>query len=158
MKIASLFANTVLIATLIAWGAAQILKVPWQYFRTRQWDWTLLLRAGGMPSSHSALVSAAAHSIGLHQGFDSPLFALAVTIAMIVIYDATGVRRQAGKHAERINAIVRDLARGHFNLMKHDAQTQLMEVLGHTPLEALAGTLLGVVFAQVCWLVCTCSH
>jgi len=143
----------VLIATLIAWGAAQIVKVPWHYFRTRKWDWTLLLRAGGMPSSHSALISAAAHSIGLHQGFDSPIFALSVTIAMIVIYDATGVRRQAGKHAERINAIVRDLASGHFNLMKHDAQTQLMEVLGHTPLEALGGTLLGVVLAQVCWIL-----
>lgn len=153
----NLFANKVLIATLIAWGAAQILKVPWHYFRTRQWDWALLLRAGGMPSSHSALVSAAAHSIGLHQGFDSPLFALSVTLAMIVIYDATGVRRQAGKHAERINAIMSDLASGHFNLMKHDTQVQLKEVLGHTPLEALAGTLLGIVFAQVCWMVSTCS-
>ena len=158
MKIASLFTNTVLIATLIAWGSAQIIKVPWHYFRTRQWDWALLLRAGGMPSSHSALVSAAAHSIGLHQGFDSPLFALSVTIAMIVIYDATGIRRQAGKQAERINAIVRDLTSGHFNLMKHDTQAQLREVLGHTPIEALAGTLLGIAFAQAYWLVCTCSH
>ena len=154
--ITSLLANQVLTATLMAWGAAQILKVPWHYFRTRQWDWALLLRAGWMPSSHSALVSAAAHSIGLHQGLDSPLFALAVTIAMIVIYDATGVRRQAGKHAERINEIVRDLASGHFNLMKHDAQTQLLEVLGHTPVEALAGTVLGIAFAQICWLVYSC--
>ncbi len=92
-----------------------------------------------MPSSHSALVAAIAHAIGLYVGFETPLFALSLAIAIIVIYDATGIRRQAGQHAEIINAMIRDLAHGH--PLK---QQQLREVLGHTPLEALAGSSVGV--------------
>jgi len=138
--------NTVLIAGVVAWGLAQLLKVPIRFLVARQWDWALLLRAGGMPSSHSALVAAVAHAIGLFVGFDTPLFALALTLAIIVIYDATGIRRQAGKQAEIINAMITDLARGH--PLK---EAQLREVLGHTPLEALAGMLLGVATAQLVW-------
>ena len=126
------------------------LKVPLEYLRTRTWNWSLLLRAGGMPSSHTALITGVAHAIGLFQGFASPLFALAATIAIIVIYDATGIRRQAGKHAELINAMINDLASGH--PLKGE---QLREVLGHTPLEALAGFLLGLVTAQIIWLIYT---
>ena len=138
--------NTVLIAGVVAWGLAQLLKVPIRFLVARQWDWALLLRAGGMPSSHSALVAAVAHAIGLFVGFETPLFALALTLAIIVIYDATGIRRQAGKQAEIINAMITDLARGH--PLK---EAQLREVLGHTPLEALAGMLLGVATAQLVW-------
>jgi len=138
------------LAGLIAWGIAQALKVPLEYLRTRTWNWSLLLRAGGMPSSHTALITGVAHAIGLFQGFASPLFALAATIAIIVIYDATGIRRQAGKHAELINAMINDLASGH--PLKGE---QLREVLGHTPLEALAGFLLGLVTAQIIWLIYT---
>lgn len=140
--------NSVLIAAVTAWCIAQIVKVPLHYMATREWDWALLLRAGGMPSSHSALVAGVAHGVGLSQGFASPLFALAAVMAMIVIYDATGIRRQAGKHAEIINKIITDLASGH--PLK---QEELREVLGHTPLEALAGTLLGVVTAQLFWMI-----
>jgi acid phosphatase family membrane protein YuiD len=114
----------------------------------REWDWTLLLRAGGMPSSHSALVAGTAHAIGLFVGFDTALFALAIAVAIIVIYDATGIRRQAGIHATIINAMVRDLASGH-----PLQEEQLREVLGHTPLEALAGTILGLVIAQMLWFI-----
>lgn len=99
-----------------------------------------------MPSSHSALVAATAHSIGLLEGFDTALFALSVAIAVIVIYDATGIRRQAGKHAEIINAMVRDLASGH-----PLREEQLKEVLGHTPLEAVGGMLLGLLVSQLLW-------
>ena len=108
----------------------------------------LLLRAGGMPSSHSALVAAAAHSIGLNLGFSSPLFTVSFVLAIIVIYDATGIRRQAGKHAVIINQMIRELTSGH--PLK---QEQLREVLGHTPLEAVAGTILGVLSAHILWLV-----
>jgi uncharacterized protein len=146
MGLVRIFSNPVLIAGLIAWGIAQLVKVPLNYQLTRRWDWVLLLRAGGMPSSHSALVAAVAHAIGLFVGFDTPLFALALVIAIIVIYDATGIRRQAGMQAEVLNAMIRDLARGH--PLK---QAELREVLGHTPLEALAGTLLGIVVAQLVW-------
>ena len=146
MNLVGIFSNPVLIAGLIAWGIAQLVKVPLNYQLTRRWDWVLLLRAGGMPSSHSALVAAVAHSIGLFVGFGTPLFALALAVAIIVIYDATGIRRQAGMQAEVLNAMIRDLARGH--PLK---QAKLREVLGHTPLEALAGTLLGIVVAQLVW-------
>ncbi len=144
----AIFENRILIAALVAWSLAQIIKVPLEFLRTHRWNWALLLRAGGMPSSHSALVAAVTHSIGLHVGFDSPLFALSFGLAVIVIYDATGIRRQAGKHAEIINAMIRDLVEGH-----PLREEQLREVLGHTPLEALAGTLLGLLVAQVGWWV-----
>ena len=139
------FQNQVLIGTLLAWGGAQILKLPIEYARTRSWNWSLLLRAGGMPSSHSALVTAAAHGIGLTSGFDTPLFAIAVALAMIVIYDATGIRRQAGQHAKIINAIIKDFLEGH----PARSQEKLREVLGHSPLEAFIGTVLGILVAQI---------
>ncbi len=144
----SIFTNRVLIEALAAWSIAQIVKVPLEYLQTRRWNWSLLLRAGGMPSSHSALVAALAHGIGLHNGFNTPLFAMAFALAMIVIYDATGIRRQAGKHAEIINTMIQDLVEGH---PLHEEQ--LREVLGHTPLEALAGTLLGILVAQLGWMI-----
>jgi acid phosphatase family membrane protein YuiD len=144
----SIFQNYVLITALIAWGIAQTIKVPIEYVQTHRWNWALLIEAGGMPSSHSALVVGATHSIGLTVGFNSPLFALAFAISMVVIYDATGIRRQAGKHAELINAMINDLAAG--NPLKGE---QLREVLGHTPLEALGGILLGLVVAQLIWMV-----
>lgn len=143
-----ILSNPVLIAGFTSWVLAQLIKVPWNYLSTGKWDWVLLLRAGSIPSSHSALVASVAHATGLFVGFASPLFALALTLAAIVIYDATGIRRQAGKHAEIINRIVRDTVKG-----KRTNEKQLKEVLGHTPLEALAGTLLGIVVAQLIWLL-----
>jgi acid phosphatase family membrane protein YuiD len=143
-----LLSNSVLIAGFISWSLAQLIKIPWNYFSKRRWDWVLLLRAGGMPSSHAALVASVAHSIGLFAGFNTPLFALALTLAVIVIYDATGIRRQAGIHAEFINRIIRDMVKG-----KRSQEKQLREVLGHTPMEALAGTLLGIGVAQLVWFL-----
>ncbi len=144
MEPLAIFRNAPLIAALLAWGIAQAAKMPIEYARNRRWNWALLFRAGGMPSSHSALVTAATHGIGLAVGFDTPIFALSVVLAMIVIYDATGIRRQAGRHAEMINAMIQELVEGH---PLH--QEQLREVLGHSPLEALVGLLLGLAVAQV---------
>ena len=143
-----IFQNYVLIAALIAWGIAQLIKVPLEYIQTRHWNWALFISPGGMPSSHSALIVSVTHGIGLSVGFDTALFALAFALSMIVIYDATGIRRQAGKHAELINAMINDLAAG--NPLKEE---QLREVLGHTPLEALGGILLGLVVAQITWML-----
>lgn len=145
---ASTWTHSPLIPAVIAWCIAQIVKVPLHYLATHEWDWALLLRAGGMPSSHSALVAGVAQGIGLSQGFGSPMFALAFVLAAIVIYDATGIRRQAGKHAEIINKIITDMASGH--PLK---QEELREVLGHTPVEALAGTILGIATAQLFWML-----
>ncbi len=148
MGFSSVFQNRVLWGALLAWGLAQALKIPLMYLTTRRWDWSLLLRAGGMPSSHSALVTAATQGIGLYVGFDSPLFAVAFAFAMVVIYDATGIRRQAGMQAHKINVLVNELLSGH-----PLSQEDLREVLGHTPLEALAGVLLGLLASTFVWLV-----
>jgi acid phosphatase family membrane protein YuiD len=86
--------------------------------------------------------------VGLYVGFNQPLFAVSAMITMVVVYDATGIRRQAGIHATLINAFINDLAAGH--PLKGE---QLREVLGHTPLEAVAGIILGIVVAQITWWV-----
>lgn len=149
MNLSTLTQNYIFIGAGLAWFLAQVFKIPLEYMRSKKWEWVLLLRAGGMPSSHSAFISATAHGIGLFVGWDSPLFALAVGMAIIVIYDATGVRREAGRHAELINTIIRDMREGH--LPSIETQEKLKEVLGHTPLEAIMGTLLGIVIAQLVW-------
>ncbi len=82
--------NPVLLSAIIAWLLAQIIKVLGEYITLSRWNWVLLFQAGGMPSSHSAMVSAAALSIGLYVGFDQPVFAISSILAMIVIYGATG--------------------------------------------------------------------
>jgi acid phosphatase family membrane protein YuiD len=144
VKILAVLDNAVLGAALSAWLLAQLLKLPVEYVRSRNWNWALLLRAGGMPSSHSALVAALAHAVGLVMGFGTGLFAASVVLAVIVVYDAAGIRRQAGRHAEIINAIMRDLIEE-----RHLRPERLREVLGHSPLEAALGVALGVLVAQV---------
>lgn len=139
---ADLAANRVLMAGLIAWTLAQLIKVPLNYALRHEWDWTLLIAAGGMPSSHSALVTGVSTAIGLQEGWDSPLFAIAGIVAMIVIYDATGVRRHAGDHARVLNLMIDELLTGH-----PLAEKELKEVLGHTPREVIGGVLLGVLMA-----------
>ena len=143
-----IFQNPVFLSGVIAWGLAQIIKVPVEYFSTGKINWALLLSSGGMPSSHSAIMVGTAYGVGLFVGFDSPFFAIIFPITMIVIYDATGVRRQAGFHAEKINLLIGELLSGDFR-----AEKKLREVLGHTPLEALFGVLLGLAVAQVLWFL-----
>jgi hypothetical protein len=138
--------NEVLITALSAWLLAQVLKLPVEYFRTRQWNWAPLFYTGGMPSSHSALIVSASLAIGLHHGFENPLFGLAVALAMIITYDAAGVRRQAGMHAARINVLFDELLHGH--MWDED---ELREVIGHTPLEVVGGVLLGLIVAAALW-------
>ncbi len=138
------FSNKILWAGFSGWILAQIIKVPLEYVLRRRWDWGLLLSAGGMPSSHSALVSGTAMGIGLAQGFDSALFALAFVLAGIVIYDAIGVRRQAGDHARVLNLMIDELLTGH-----PLAEKELKEMLGHTPREVVGGIVLGIVMASV---------
>jgi acid phosphatase family membrane protein YuiD len=148
MNLGGILQNHVLIVAMIAWAVAQGLKVPMEYLRSRKWNWAMLLAAGGMPSSHSALIVGATQAIGLYNGYDSPLFALGVALAMIVTYDAAGVRRQAGKHAERINILFDELMRGQM-----PDEKELREVLGHTPLEVTGGILLGIAVATLMWTI-----
>src|SRR5512146_3594363 len=142
MDLTGLLHNRGLIAALIAWGTAQIIKVPIGYLRLRRWSWAPLFTVGGMPSSHSALIVGATNAAGLYYGYASPIFALGVALTMIVTYDAAGVRRQAGMHAERINLLFDELLRGHMWNEK-----ELREVIGHTPLEVTGGVLLGMIIS-----------
>ncbi len=148
MNLLDIFQNKVLIAVLGAWLLAQAMKIPFEYFRTRRWMWAMFLAAGGMPSSHTALMVAGTLSVGLHYGFDHPLFAIAVGVTMIIAHDAAGIRRQAGKHAERINLLFGELLHGHMW-----SEDELKEVIGHTPLEVIGGILLGLLVAIVEWAV-----
>jgi acid phosphatase family membrane protein YuiD len=148
MKLGAIFQNHVLITMLTAWLLAQIIKIPLDFLYSRRWNWALLLSVGGMPSSHSSLLTSATVAIGLYHGFDNPLFALGVAVTMVVTYDAAGVRRQAGIHAQRINVLFDEVLRGHMF-----DQNELREVLGHTPLEVAGGVLFGIVVATVMWLI-----
>lgn len=143
-----IFDNKVLISALIAWSLAQVIKVPLDYLRARRWNWALLLSVGGMPSSHSTLVTSIAVGIGLYIGFETPLFAIATALAMVVIYDATGIRRQAGIHAQKINILVDELLSGH-----PVSERQLREVLGHTPIEVAGGVVFGLLVSILLWFI-----
>jgi len=151
MPFIGIFQNPVFTACLISSILAQILKLPLEYLRTKQWDWSLLFSTGGMPSSHSAVVTAAAASIGHYSGFDTPLFGLAFAVAMVVIYDSTNIRRQAGFHAQQINRIVQEVFTGKVKPVQEFRE--LREVLGHSPVEAVGGIILGVVVSLIVWQI-----
>ena len=148
MNLLDIFQNKVLISVLVGWLLAQALKIPTEYFRSRKWMWAMFFAAGGMPSSHTALMVAGTLSVGLYYGFDNPLFAIAVGVTMIIAHDAAGVRRQAGKHAERINLLFDELLHGHMR-----SENELKEIIGHTPLEVIGGIILGLLVAIVQWLI-----
>jgi acid phosphatase family membrane protein YuiD len=145
----SLINNRVLITGLLAWIIGQSLKFPLEYLLNKRWNWGILFSPGGMPSSHSALVTSVALVIGMQEGFGSPLFALAFALAVIVVYDAAGVRRQAGIHAERINELMKT-----FLESRRFPEGELKEVIGHTTFEVIAGILLGFLIAfTVNWIM-----
>jgi uncharacterized protein len=147
MPLDGLLYNYVLECGLLAWFIAQIIKPPIQFFRTGRWSWGPLFSAGGMPSSHSALMVGTTIAVGLFDGFHTSFFAVAFAFTMIVIYDAAGVRREAGRHAEAINVLIDELLSGH-----PISEKQLREVLGHTPLEVGGGIILGLVVSVSFWL------
>ena len=134
--------NYALWIALCAWLVAQVLKIIIDLLRKRRLNLRLIMSSGGMPSSHSSFVTAVTTVIGLTEGFDSPLFALGAIVSLIVMYDASGVRRAAGNQAKVINDILASIESSGVVLDK-----KLKEVLGHTPLEVAAGGTLGVVLA-----------
>lgn len=140
----ALFTNAVLIYGALAWFTAQILKVILTYIRERRLKLGLFWSAGGMPSSHSAFVCAISVAIALQEGMGSPLFALAVGIAVIVMYDAAGVRRAAGHQATVLNKIIEELFQGH-----PMSEEELKEILGHTPTQVFFGAVLGVIMTLI---------
>ena len=132
--------NPVIDCGLLAWAAAQLIKMVLDFVLVGTVKAQRFFSSGGMPSSHSALVVAAATAIGRLYGFDGPLFALAVILSAIVMYDACNVRRSAGDTARLVNKLLEHMEK----LTAEELADNLREVMGHTPLQVLAGALLGL--------------
>ncbi|KAJ8758890.1 hypothetical protein K2173_002669 [Erythroxylum novogranatense] len=141
----SILTNYPLISALVAFAIAQSIKFFTSWYKERRWDVKQLVGSGGMPSSHSATVTALAMAIGFQEGFGGSLFAAAFILASVVMYDATGVRLQAGRQAEVLNQIVYELPSEH----PLAESRPLRELLGHTPPQVIAGGLLGVATAVI---------
>ncbi|MFH7029756.1 MAG: divergent PAP2 family protein [Heteroscytonema crispum UTEX LB 1556] len=137
--------NRVLLVALVACLIAQALKLVVELVKNRKLNVSVLVTTGGMPSAHSALVTALAAGVGQTGGWASPEFAIAVVFAIIVMYDAAGVRQAAGKQARILNQMIDELFREHpeFN------EDRLKELLGHTPVQVIVGSALGI---TISWL------
>ncbi len=141
--IGDIFQNRVLIVALAACLLAQFLKLVVELVRHRKINFRVLFETGGMPSSHSALVTALTVGIGQTIGWASPAFAATTVFAVIVMYDAAGVRQAAGKQAKILNQIVDEL----FQEKPEFHEERLKELLGHTPVQVILGSMLGLVVA-----------
>jgi acid phosphatase family membrane protein YuiD len=124
----------------ILWFGIQLFKLIWDLATTKKFNFKRLMGAGGMPSSHSAVVAGLATLIGKYEGLNSAVFAVSLIMAFVVMYDACGVRRAAGKQAELLNKIVETPG-----LTGLQVQERLIEVLGHTPVQVFVGALIGVI-------------
>ena len=149
----TLLHNTPLLLSLFSIVFAQFVKVPIHLIVTKKLDWSLMTSTGGMPSSHSAAVTSLTTAIGYETGLGSPTFAVAAMFAGIVMYDATGIRYQAGQHAIIINRMRNELTL-FFKEIKHwpekneeEKIQELKTLLGHKPSEVLFGALTGIVIA-----------
>jgi len=134
-----IFSNRIIQAAALAWAIAQGLKVLLTLMISKKFDSTRVFGSGGMPSSHSAMTCAMMMMVGFTEGFSSSVFALAFCFSGVVMYDAAGVRRSTGKNAAVLNRLIDRLANdGTFD------EEHLKELVGHTPIQVLAGALLGV--------------
>ena len=134
-EFSAFFDNSVLFWSLISCLIAQFFKIIFNFFSTGKIRFGIIFETGGMPSSHSALITGATSGIGFQLGFDSPIFALAIAVSLIVMYDASGVRKAAGIQAIEINKLSKKL--------NPESQVDLKETLGHTKFEVIVGSLLG---------------
>ncbi|KAL3835666.1 hypothetical protein ACJIZ3_010402 [Penstemon smallii] len=146
----SFLTNNPLMSAFVAFAIAQAFKFLSSWYKENRWDLKLLVGSGGMPSSHSATVTALAVAVGLQEGFGGSLFAIALILACVVMYDATGVRLHAGRQAEVLNQIVCELPAEH----PLAESRPLRELLGHTPPQVVAGALLGLFTATFIHLIC----
>jgi uncharacterized protein len=136
-------------AAVLAWIVAQIFKMITSTILTRHIDFSRLVDTGGMPSSHTAFVSALTTGIGMTEGWHSAEFAIVLCFSLIILYDATNLRRSAGYHAQVLNTIVPQLLKG--KVLKPGFKSpKLRELLGHSPVEVLVGAMLGVILTV--WL------
>lgn len=146
-SITELANNRILLCAVLSWFIAQVLKIPTCLITEKRLDWKRIMGSGGMPSSHTSFVVSLTIMVGATEGFGSSLFAMCFTLAAIVMYDATGVRRETGTQAVVINEILRKvLIEG-----KPISEDNLKELVGHKPIEVAAGFVLGVIVA-LCFL------
>lgn len=143
LYIGHLFQNTTLIAAVLSWISAQTIKTILTLIKTRSFVPERLFGAGGMPSAHTATVCALSMCVARQCGFDSPIFAITLCFTAVVIYDAMGIRRAAGEQAKVINRMVDVMEKEGSEI----TEKELKEYLGHTPIEVLAGALLGIVIS-----------
>ena len=139
-----LFHNKFLFVPIITWFFIQLFKVIWDLVTTKKFNFKRILGAGGMPSSHTAIVMSLTIMIGKEYGFDSPIFALSAIFSFVVMYDAAGVRRAAGKQASLLNKIVETPG-----LSGLEVQERLVEVLGHTPTQVIVGAIIGIIVGAI---------
>lgn len=144
---AKLLGNQVLWIAILCWFVAQCLKVFFTLLVYKKFDFSRFVGSGGMPSSHSAFVIGLSNSIGLTEGYDTTIFALSLVFALVVMYDAAGVRQSVGKQASILNQL--------FDMMEHEHplwkdSEKLKELVGHTPVEVFFGALLGIVLSTLC--------
>lgn len=138
------FHNRIFLITLSVWFLAQATKVLLAIFKEKRFDFRWFIGTGGMPSSHAAGVAALATSVGLGYGFDTALFAIAASFALVTMFDAQGVRRSTGQQAGILNKMMEDIYwKGQVE------EKRLKELVGHTPIQVLAGLIFGVICAVV---------
>lgn len=154
-----MFLSYPLLAALLGMIIAQVVKIPIHFYTSRELNWKLLFSTGGMPSSHTTTIISLTTAIGITSGFHSNEFAICVVVSVIVMFDATGVRRHAGYHAEVLNKLLVDFNRlidslKDPNLMKTEYKNNLKELLGHKPIEVFFGVITGIlvgVFTFYCY-------
>ena len=131
--------NKFIIIPLVLWFGIQVFKVIYDLVTTKKFNFKRIMGAGGMPSSHSAVVVSLTTLIGRYEGVNTPLFAVSLALAFIVMYDAAGVRRAAGKQARLLNKIIETPG-----LTGMEVSERLVEVLGHSPIQVIVGALIGL--------------
>lgn len=139
-----IFNNDVFVVAFWSWFVAQSLKVLFTLIKDKKLNLYRMVGSGGMPSSHSSLVMGLSTAVGLKVGWGSSLYAVALAFSLIVMYDASGVRRAVGKQAIILNTIIEDLYKH-----KHIESPRLKELVGHTPYEVFAGAALGIFLANI---------
>ncbi|NLM03564.1 MAG: divergent PAP2 family protein [Clostridiales bacterium] len=142
----SILNNETFIASILSWFVAQCLKVVHTLIIDKRFNVSRFVGSGGMPSSHSAFVMGLTTAIGLTHGFDSSTFSMSLVFSLVIMYDAAGVRHAVGKQAAIINKIIEDI---HNRKEKKITEKRLKELIGHTPIEVLAGAILGIIIANL---------
>lgn len=146
MELRDLFMNKVLITAIICWFIAQLIKVVIDYLLEGKFDFSRFHGSGGMPSSHSSTICGLACAVGFAEGMNTSIFALSVIMAVIVMHDASNVRKSVGDHARLLNQQFNELIQNGMN------QKLFKELIGHKPVEVFAGATLGIIISSVLYI------